>query len=99
MGVGAGGGGLFYGYGGDADALHCGMAGAAAPRRYRGIVGAGADAAHLHTGRQKPRRGALAAVLRRKKPIDCDIGILRYEVEGIYRVESTAAGRTTKDYK
>ena len=41
----------------------------------------------------------VAAVLHRKKPIDCDIGILRYEVEGIYRVESTAAGRTTKDYK
>lgn len=44
------------------------------PGDTRGIVGAGADAAHLHTGRQKPRSRCVAAVLHRKKPIDCDIG-------------------------
>ena len=46
-----------------------GAAGAAAPRRYRGIVGAGADAAHLHTGRQKPRRGALPPCCAERSPL------------------------------
>ena len=34
-----------------------------------GIVGAGADAAHLHTGRQKPRRGALPPCCTERSPL------------------------------
>ena len=33
------------------------------------IVGAGADAAHLHTGRQKPRRGALPPCCTERSPL------------------------------